>query len=66
LGKAQVIPGWDEGIAMMKKGGQAILIIPSTIAYGDRDMGDIPPYSTLVFDIELLDVQDVAPAPIKK
>jgi FKBP-type peptidyl-prolyl cis-trans isomerase len=57
LGKGQVIKGWDEGIAMMKKGGKAILIIPSSIAYGERDMGDITPYSTLVFDVELVDVK---------
>jgi FKBP-type peptidyl-prolyl cis-trans isomerase len=67
LGKGQVIQGWDEGIAMMKKGGKAILIIPSSIGYGERDMGQIPPYSTLVFDVELVDVQDAAPAaPVKK
>lgn len=57
LGKGQVIKGWDEGIAMMNVGGKATLIIPSAIAYGDRDMGTIPPFSTLVFDVELLDVQ---------
>jgi FKBP-type peptidyl-prolyl cis-trans isomerase len=57
LGKGQVIKGWDEGIAMMKKGGKATLIIPSTIGYGDRDMGNIPPYSTLVFEVELVDVK---------
>jgi FKBP-type peptidyl-prolyl cis-trans isomerase len=56
LGKGQVIKGWDEGIAMMNVGGKAILVIPSGIAYGDRDMGTIPPYSTLVFDVELLEV----------
>lgn len=56
LGKGQVIKGWDEGIAMMKVGGKATLIIPSSIAYGDRDMGVIPPYSPLVFDVELLGV----------
>jgi len=67
LGKNQVIKGWDEGIAMMKKGGKAILIVPSTIGYMERDMGEIPPYSTLVFDVELIDVQDATPAaPIKK
>jgi FKBP-type peptidyl-prolyl cis-trans isomerase len=57
LGKGQVIKGWDEGIALMNVGGKATLIIPSDIAYGDRDMGTIPPYSTLVFDVELLDVK---------
>ena len=57
LGKGQVIKGWDEGIAMMNVGGKATLVIPSSIAYGERDMGQIPPYSTLVFDVELLEVK---------
>jgi len=57
LGQGQVIKGWDEGIALMNVGGKATLVIPSTIAYGDRDMGTIPPYSTLVFDVELMDVK---------
>ena len=52
-----MIQGWDEGIAMMNVGGKAKLIIPSSIAYGDRDMGTIKPYSTLVFDVELLGVE---------
>jgi FKBP-type peptidyl-prolyl cis-trans isomerase len=60
LGQGQVIKGWDEGISMMNKGGKAMLIIPSSIAYGDRNMGDITPYSTLVFDVELVDVTDAA------
>ncbi len=66
LGQGQVIKGWDEGIAMMNVGGKAILIIPSSMGYGDRDMGTIPPYSTLVFDVELLDVKNPAPATPKK
>jgi len=57
LGQGQVIKGWDEGIALMKAGGKAKLIIPSKIAYGDRDMGTIPSYSTLVFDVELIEVK---------
>jgi len=56
LGKGQVIKGWDEGIALMHQGGKATLIIPSNIAYGDRTMGEITPYSTLVFEVELLEV----------
>jgi FKBP-type peptidyl-prolyl cis-trans isomerase FkpA len=55
LGLGYVIPGWDEGIALMKKGGEATLIIPSWLAYGSEGAGDvIPPYSTLLFDVELL------------
>ena len=57
IGQGQVIKGWDEGISMMKKGGKATIIVPSSIGYGERDMGQIPPYSTLVFDVELLDVK---------
>jgi FKBP-type peptidyl-prolyl cis-trans isomerase len=52
-----VIKGWDEGLQLMAKGGKAILIIPSSIAYNDQEMGSIPPYSTLVFDLEILDVK---------
>ncbi|MCX6251753.1 MAG: FKBP-type peptidyl-prolyl cis-trans isomerase [Bacteroidetes bacterium] len=62
LGQGQVIKGWDEGFTMMNKGGKATLIIPSSIAYGDRSMSIITPYSTLVFEVELLDITD-APAP---
>jgi FKBP-type peptidyl-prolyl cis-trans isomerase len=57
LGRGQVIRGWDEGISLMKQGGKAKLIIPSSIGYSDRDMGVIPPYSTLVFDVELMEVK---------
>jgi peptidylprolyl isomerase len=57
LGVGEVIKGWDEGIAKMNEGGKAILIIPSSIAYGTRDSGKIPAYSTLVFDVELIKVE---------
>jgi FKBP-type peptidyl-prolyl cis-trans isomerase len=57
LGQGQVIPGWDEGIGMMNQGGKATFIIPSEIGYGGRSMGgSIPAYSTLIFDVELVEV----------
>lgn len=56
LGIGQVIPGWDEGINYMREGGKAILIIPSNMAYGAYDRGGIPAYSTLIFEVELLEI----------
>ena len=56
LGVGQVIPGWDQGIAMLSKGSKAILLIPSPLAYGPRGAGtDIPANSVLRFEVELVD-----------
>ena len=57
LGRGQVIKGWDEGIALFNVGGKGTLIIPSTLAYGARAAGSIPPNSILIFDIEVLKVE---------
>lgn len=58
LGVGQVIRGWDEGIAMLKEGGKATLIIPSSIGYGanPRPGGVIKPFNTLIFEVELIEV----------
>ena len=60
LGVGQVIAGWDEGIAMMSKGEKGILYIPSNLAYGSRQAGElITPYSNLMFEVELVDFEAV-------
>lgn len=58
LGQGRVIPGWDEGIALLKEGSRATLFIPSELGYGARGAGgDIPPNSELAFYVELEKVQ---------
>jgi len=52
----QVIAGWTEALTMMPVGSKWRLFIPSDLAYGDRDQGQIKPYSTLIFDVELVEI----------
>ena len=60
LGVGQVIPGWDEGIQLMSKGEKGVLYIPYYLAYGDRGAGDkIGPFSNLMFEVELIDFEDM-------
>ncbi len=58
IGVGQVIPGWDEGIQLLKVGEKARLVIPSSLAYGESGAGGvIPPNATLIFDVELMNVK---------
>jgi FKBP-type peptidyl-prolyl cis-trans isomerase FkpA len=58
LGAGRVIRGWDEGFAGMQIGGKRILIIPPDMGYGERGAGGvIPPNATLMFEVDLLEIQ---------
>lgn len=63
-GMGQVIPGWDEGLLLLNEGSKATLVIPSALGYGAQGAGnDIKPYSSLVFDVELVKVKPIKHAP---
>ena len=57
VGEMSLIRGWEKGVINQPAGSKLTLIIPSSLGYGPQDMGAIPPYSTLVFDIEIVSVK---------
>lgn len=63
-GVGQVIPGWDEGLMLLNKGSKAHFYIPSTLAYGQRDMGgEMGANAILIFDVEVVKIEDAPAAP---
>jgi len=57
VGVGEVIKGWDQGVVGMRVGGERVLVIPSELGYGNRQLGPIPPNSTLLFSIVVLEVK---------
>jgi len=54
-----VIKGWDEGIALLNLGEKAELVIPPELGYGARGAGVIPPNATLIFEVELMEINHI-------
>jgi peptidylprolyl isomerase len=61
LGEGQVLPGLDEGVSTMRKGGKRVLVLPPELAFGAEGKGMVPPGTWVKFEVELL---DIAPAPV--
>ena len=63
VGKGNVVPGWDEGLLLLGSGAKATFVIPSGLAYGQEGYSDIPPFATLVFDLELVGIKPIKHTP---
>ncbi|MFO8068108.1 MAG: FKBP-type peptidyl-prolyl cis-trans isomerase [Bacteroidales bacterium] len=56
-GKGLLIKGWDEAVLLMRKNAKYRFIMPHDLAFGEKGFGDVPPYSTVIYDIELIDIE---------
>ena len=63
FGSEQLLPGWEEGVALMKAGGSATLVLPPELAFGEEGYGIIPPNSQIIMDVELISVDTVPASP---
>lgn len=68
VGAGSVIAGWEEGLQLLNKGAKATMVIPSSLAYGEKGSGPVPSYSPIIFDMELLDIVHAKrwPNPVKR
>jgi FKBP-type peptidyl-prolyl cis-trans isomerase len=57
LGAGSVISGWESGLVGMREGGRRVLVVPPEMGYGSQSVGNIPPNSTLIFEVLLLEVE---------
>jgi FKBP-type peptidyl-prolyl cis-trans isomerase len=57
-----LIRGWYEGLQLLKKGSKANILVPYDQAYGTSGYQDIPPYTNLLFEVEVVDIKDAPPA----
>lgn len=57
-GKNQLLPGWEEGLALMKAGGSAMIVVPPDLAFGDQGYGIIPANSQIILEVDLITVED--------
>ena len=64
FGREQLLPGWEEGVGMMKAGGTAKLVLPPELAFGEQGYGSIPPNTPIILEVELLAVEE-PPQPTK-
>ncbi len=56
-GRGQLLPGWEEGVGLMKEGGEAQMVLPPELAFGEQGFGSIPPNAQVIIDVELLSVE---------